>query len=380
MDRTILFKKITIFSGVFFIALLLNTFPALMTEFQRFFSMSVGKSGIIPFFSSIGTISANLIAIYLLAKKGTRIGLKFGFLTAFLGLAFASFLGFYTLVIGIFFISMTFGLIMTSLATTYSHLPLKHQDFSMYHSFFGIGGLIAPIIVKAIVGRGFTYNYVYLSYFIVFFIVLLMFATHPFENYKTEDYSFRDIKKALLNKKIVVLVLLLGFYAASEMSIVVWTGNFYKSIHHVGIKKYSLVLSMFWLIFTISRFFGNKKIKKFGVQRNIVAMSVLTVISAIIMLSSPFKYSVVFFGITAFFMATLFPSFHFLINYIADDNIKGPVNGFLFLTVSVVGMFFVPFVGIIADINIYYAFGIILLPFVVQAIVLPLLCKENIKL
>ncbi len=379
MSNSVLIKKITIFSGVFFIALLLNTFPALMTEFQRFFSMSVGKSGLIPFFSSIGTISANLIAIYLLARKGTRIGLKFGFFTAFSGLLFASILGFYTLAIGIFLISMTFGLIMTSLATTYSHLPLKHQDFSMYHSFFGIGGLIAPIVVKAIVGRGFTYNYVYMSYFIVFFIVLFMFLSHPFENYKTEDYSFSDLKRAVLDKKIVILVLLLGFYAASEMSIVVWTGNFFKSVHHIGIKKYSLVLSMFWAIFTISRFFGNKKIKKFGVQKNIVVMSVLTVVNVGIMLFTPFKYSVVFFGLTAFFMATLFPSFHFLINYIADDNVKGPVNGVLFLTVSIVGLFFVPFVGIIADINIYYAFGIILLPFVIQALVLPVLCKDNIK-
>ena len=379
MDRAILFKKITIFSGIFFIALLLNTFPALMTEFQKVFSMSVGKSGIIPFFSSMGTISANLLAIYLLAIKGTRIGLKLGFLSAFLGLVFASILSFYTLVAGIFLLSMTFGLIMTSLATTYSHLPLKHQDFSMYHSFFGIGGLIAPIVVKAIVGRGLTYNYVYLSYFVVFFIVLLMFVSHPFENYKTEHYSFKDIKKALLDKKIVVLVLLLGLYAASEMSIVVWTGNFYKSVHHIGIKKYSLVLSMFWFIFTISRFFGNRKIKRLGIQKNIIIMSLLTVLNVGIMLFAPFKYSVIFFGITAFFMATLFPSFHFLINYIADENIKGPVNGFLFLTVSVVGMFFVPFVGIIADINIYYAFGIILLPFLIQAVVLPLICKENIK-
>ncbi|BBB32897.1 fucose: H+ symporter, FHS Family, MFS superfamily [Thermotomaculum hydrothermale] len=380
MNKEIIAKKITIFSGVFFIAILLNTYPALMTEFQRYFSMSVGKSGVIPFFSSMGTISANILAIYLLAKKGTKIGLKLGFLTAFLGLLFASILGFYPLIFGIFLISMTFGLIMTSLSTTYSHLPLKHQDFSMYHSFFGIGGLIAPIIVKFILGKGLTYNYVYLSYFVIFLIVLFLFVSHPFENYKTENYSINDFKKAVLNKKIVILVLLLGFYAASEMSIVVWTGNFYKSVHKIGIKKYSLILSMFWLIFTVSRFFGNKKIKKLGVQKNIIIMSVLTILCVGIMLFFPFKYSVIFFGLTAFFMATLFPSFHFLINYIADNNVKGVVNGVLFLVVSIIGLFFVPFVGIIADINIYYAFGIILLPFVVQATVLPLICRENIKI
>jgi len=379
MNKEILLKKSVIFSGVFFIALLLNTFPALMTEFQSFFSMSVGKSGIIPFFSSAGTISANIIAIYLLARKGTKVGLKAGFFTAFLGLSLASYLNFYSLLAGIFFLSMTFGLIMTSLATTYSHLPLKHQDFSMYHAFFGIGGLVAPFVVKYFLSRGYTYNYVYLSYFSVFFIVVLLFYLNPFENYKTEGYSFADLKKALLEKRIVVLVFLLAFYAASEMSVVVWTGNFYKSVHKIGIEKYSMVLSLFWLIFTISRFFGNWKIMKLGVVRNIRLMSILTVITIVLMLKLPFKYSVIFFGLTAFFMATLFPSLHFLINYVADDNIKGPVNGFLFLAVSIVGMFFVPVVGVVAGLNIFYAFGIILLPFIIQAILLPFVCRENVR-
>ncbi len=379
MNKEILIKKITIFSGVFFVSLLLNTFPALMTEFQRVFSMSVGESGIIPFFSSMGTISANVLAIYLLAKVGTKAGIKSGLIIVFVGLVLASIQGLYFLVAGIFLIAMTFGLFMTSLSTVYSHFPLKHQDFSMYHSFFGIGGLIAPVVVKFLLGNGFTYNYVYMSYFIVFFIVLYMFLSHPFENYRAENYSFGDLKKAVLNKKIMILIVLLGLYAASEMSIVVWTGNFFKSVHKIGIRQYSMALSMFWVIFTISRFFGNKKIQKLGVKKNIVLMSFLTILTVLIMLFSPYKYSVVFFGLTAFFMATLFPSFHFLINYIADDSVKGPVNGVLFLTISIVGLFFVPFVGLIADINIYYAFGIILLPFVVQAVVLPLLCEENIR-
>ncbi len=380
MNKNIVYRKVVIFSGVFFIALLLNTFPALMTEFQRVYSLSVGESGIIPLFSSLGTICANLIAVYLLAKEGTKIGLKLGFLCAFSGLALSSIFNFYTLVTGIFFLSMTFGLVMTSLATTYSHLPLKSQDFSMYHSFFGIGGLVAPFFVKQVLERGFSYNFVYLSYFAIFFVVAYLLFSHPFENYRTENFSIKDLKRALLNKKIVVLVLLLGFYAASEMSIVVWTGNFYKSVHRIGIKQYSMVLSFFWFVFTISRFFGNRKIKKLGVKRNIILMSILTIGSVIFMLVLPFRFSVLFFGITAFFMATLFPSMHFLINYVADEDAKGPVNAFLFLTVSIVGMFFVPIVGIVAGINIYMAFGIILLPFFVQAIVLPAVCRENIRI
>ncbi len=380
MERLSIKKiRFTIFSGVFFVALILNTFPALMTEFQRYFSLSVAKSGIIPFFSSAGTISANLLAIYILAKKGTDFGLKLGFFAAAIGLSLASYPNFYSLLTGIFFLSITFGLIMTALATIYSHLPLKYQDFSMYHAFFGVGGLIAPVIVKFVLGKGLGYNFVYLSYFSVFLIVCYFVFSAKFENYKSENYSFSDLKKALLNRKIVVLVILLGLYAASEMSVVVWTGNFYKTVHKIGVRQYSLVLSLFWAVFAVSRLFGKIKMQRLGVKRNIVLMSLITVLVIVAMLVSPFGISVLFFGLTAFFMATLFPSLHFLINYIADPEVKGPVNGFLFLAVSVIGMFFVPLVGIVADRNIYLAFGIIILPFLIQAAVLPFLCSENIK-
>jgi len=159
------------------------------------------------------------------------------------------------------------------------------------------------------------------------------------------------------------------------MAIVVWAGNFFKSSFSFTVETSAMMLSAFWIVFTLGRFFGDRQIRKFTPQINARIMSLVCLALFSIFIFSPMRWSVSAFFLGALFMATIFPSIHFFLNRVAPDEVRAPLNAILFLAVSTFGMVGVPVIGIIGGINMRLGMSLMLVPFFLMVTVLPFLWK-----
>jgi len=355
----------------------LNTMPPLMVEFQRVFAISMGQSSVIPFAHSMGTILANIAAALVLSKIGTRKSTAIAVFAGAVGLAFAatshSLAGLTT---GIFFIAVAFAVTITTFSVIYAHFPVSKQNFSMFHSFFGMGGLAAPVFVKFYLGRNFSYRYVYVTYLAFLILFGLYIAFRPVSDYRVDDSPFHGVKK-LMHSRFLIVITLLGLYSVSEMAIVVWAGNFFKASFSFTVETSAMMLSAFWIVFTLGRFFGDRQIRKFTAKSNARVMSGICLVLFSVFIFSPMRWSVTAFLLGALFMATIFPSIHFFLNRVAPDDVRAPLNAVLFLAVSTFGMVGVPLIGIVGDINIRLGMSMMLVPFFLMLTVLPLMWKDK---
>jgi len=364
----------TIYSGVFFVALLLNTMPPLMLEFQKAFNLSISKSGLIPASHSLGTVLANLSAVYLLGRLGTVKIAYSGLVSAFLGLLFITLSNsFIFLCIGIFLLAFAFGLTISAYSTQISYLPENLRNYSLFHSFFGLGGFIAPLFVGFAISKFFSYKKVYLLYFLFMCIYLILLILSKPQNHKTKEPNFKKLAKKVFTKSNVALMLLAGFYASAEMSIVIWSGNFFSITHKTTTGKISIYISLFWLMFTIGRMFGGYQIKKLGGVKNSKIMAGISICFLIAVILKNKFISPVAFILIGLSVATIFPSIHHILNLNKDEEIRGMLNATLFLTVSISGFLFVPLVGTIAEQNL--TFG--MLTNIIPLIAIIFILKKN---
>ncbi|NOY23002.1 MAG: MFS transporter [Acidobacteria bacterium] len=370
-------SPMVLFAGLFLTSMFLNTMPPLMVEFQRVFAISMGHSSVIPFAHSMGTILANVAAALVLSKIGTRKSTAIAVLAGAVGLTFAatshSLVGLTT---GIFFIAVAFAITITTFSVIYAHFPVSRQNFSMFHSFFGMGGLVAPVFVKFFLSRNFSYRYVYITYLVLLILFGLYIAFRPVSDYRSDDSPFQGVKK-IMHSRYLIVIILLALYSVSEMAVVVWAGNFFKSSFSFTVETSAMMLSVFWILFTLGRFFGDRQIRKLTPQVNSRAMSLACLALFSVFIFSPMRWSVSAFFLGALFMATIFPSIHFFLNKIAPDDVRAPLNAILFLTVSTFGMIGVPVIGIVGGINIRLGMSLMLVPFFLMATILPFLWKAE---
>lgn len=366
------YKQFTIYLGVFFVALLLNTMPPLMLEFQNVFKLSIAKSGIIPASHSMGTVIANLFAVYLLGKLGTIRIAWYAIGISLLGLLSITLTNsFLFLCVGIFLLAFSFGLTISAFSTQVSYLPEKSRNYSLFHSFFGLGGFVAPLFVGFEASKHLGYKKVYILYFLILILYAFMLKNSKMINHKTKESNFKNISKMVFTKLNVLLMFLAAFYASTEMSIVIWSGNFFSIKHGITIEKVSLYISIFWLLFTLGRMFGNFQIRKLGgvLNSKIMAMIGIVCILGLIFLNTSF--SVITFVLIGFFIATIFPSLHHILNLNKNDEVRSMLNSALFLSVSLTGFFFVPFVGAVAEKYLIAGMLINIIPLIAVIFILP---------
>lgn len=348
-----------------------------MVEFQEVFDVSMGRSSIIPFCHSLGTITANIFAALLLSRIGTTRSSRYAVIAGIVGLTFAT-LGhsLFLLAAGIFFIALAFGLTITTYSVVYSHFPPTRQNFSLFHSFFGLGGLTAPIFVKFFLGNAMSYQHIYAAYLVLLICFAIYLFFRPIADFRADGSAFQGIRK-LMAPRYIVLITLLALYSVSEMAIVVWAGNFFNRRFLFSVQTSALMLSGFWILFTTSRLLGDFQIRRLSPKRNAHMMSLTSFIVFAVFIFAPVNFSVLAFLVGALSMATIFPSIHLFLNRNTPSELRSPLNSLLFLMVSTLGMAGVPLLGIVGDFNIYLGMSLMLIPFALMVFFLPLLFQTS---
>ncbi|MDO9577574.1 MAG: MFS transporter [Candidatus Cloacimonadales bacterium] len=360
-----------VFFEMFLASLLANSLAPLVTSYQEQFQLSMAQASLFPVISTLGGVIANLLGTFFIAHIGLR---RYNYI--FLILMILTFIIFYYVhsVLLLFTALFMFGFsIATGMAVTstlLSQLPLKYHNFGLYHAFFGLGGIITPGLIGLLLAKNIDYHNIYLLFLAVTVIaVIFLWKARLVPDYKFEKTGFIESLSIIKLRVVYLSLIILILYAGCEMGIVLWSGNLFSQAFHFSKESSALFLSGFWIIFTLGRIFTHQIEKFCGFFKTQYVFISLLLLGLALLLGA--RWPLAFFLI-ALGMAPIFPlTQKYAVSHIPKHQI-GMFSGVLFGFLGLGNMFIPGAMGLLGNINIYYAF---LLPIFLLSIILIVVFK-----
>ncbi len=331
--------------------------PALITTFQKEYDLSIAQSAIIPIISTLGGFITNVIIASVSARMGLkRLNLYFLFisLVACIILAFSSNLYLFLVGITLIGISTAFGLTNTS--TIFAHIKLKYQNYGVFHAFFGIGGIITPAIISFLFKHDLNYRYIY-YFLIVVYLGFIGFValTKLVENRKYDNIKFKEAFSIIRKSFVLPVLIIIVFQAGSEQGIVMWSGNLLSDAMGHTAQFASLILSFYWIVFTISRLMIQFMEKFLGKLNSAKLSSILSIVFLVLLLltSKP-----IFFVLLAAAMAPTFPLMQKYSVQKLPPREVGLFNGMVFAFASIGNVIIAGSMGGMGDHSIKFSYFI----------------------
>ncbi|MDK2900426.1 MAG: hypothetical protein PWQ45_968 [Thermosipho sp. (in: thermotogales)] len=357
-----------IFLNIFLGALLANSIAPLMPVFQEKLNATVAFSTFIPVVNTAGTTIFSFIISFFINKLGLKkthfIGHLF-LLSSLLILSFLESLKF--ILLGVFLLGSGLSIIFTSSTTFLSHF--KDPKFGIVHGFFGLGGILSPMFVSLFLKSGISYKYLYLIYlsFVIFLFIWNMNMKFP--DIKIDENSFSS-SKPYLKPLFYITVLSLFFYSASEISTATWAPNLFLNFGFTK-QQAALFLSIFWGLFTFSRFLMDFLLKFVNYRLYVLTITSLSFIflSLLIVLKIPFLFYL--FGLS---MGAIFPLIQRNANIKLDKSEVGFLNGITYSATGIGSLLFISLMGYISKFSIRAMFVV---PIIGLAVVF--LLQKNLR-
>lgn len=354
------------FFEMFLVSIAANALAPLITTFQDQYKLSITTSSLFPVFLSSGGILANFLGAFIISRLGV---IKYNFLFLF-SLALTAVLFFIAsnsamLFAAVFVLGITTGTGMAVTSTILSHLDKRLQNFGLYHACFGLGGILTP----AIIGIFFKYNLDYRIVFIIIFFSAVSTAIYqisskilPDHVYETESFikSLSVIKLPVVYLSLIILI----FYASSEMGTVLWSSNLFMQAFQFTKESSVMFLSGFWLVFTVGRIFTQQIENKLKFKKTILISLLIVLFSLALLLWKGLPF---LFWIMALGMAPIFPTVQkYAMQHIPKSQV-GLFNNLLYGFLGIGNLILPALMGVFGGINIYYAF---LIPIAAMLIIL----------
>jgi fucose permease len=348
-------QQTTLLIAHFAVALALNTSMPLLPILKSTLGLSVLETSVLPTLLTVSTAIANLLAGFLIAHIGQKRLLMGGFLlmiggTILLALA-TSFMG---IAIAFFVMGIGIGWLFTALTTMFSGLPAEMQNFGIYHSLFGMGGFLAPIILNQTLRSGLSYRWLFAAYAAMLFLLFLtFFLNRSIENIRYPGASFRGMIAVLAGPLVSVSLLAFAAYAAVEIGTSNLSGI--MSVDFYGLNEISAgyILSGFWLAFSISRFFSEHLAKRFGGLRFLALCGVMSLGVVILWSVEAGAWMYVLAGLT---FGPVFPVLQKWVNRQLEPEKRGLFNGMTYAFTGLGATITLPIMGRLGDIRMSYAF------------------------
>ena len=209
------------------------------------------------------------------------------------------------------------------------------------HSFFGIGALLAPVVVAQIVSFSYPTT---LSYYVLALLLLPVAAYTLRLSSPVHAESENQPESSVSNARIVLLVaLFLFFYVGAETSFAGWIFTYTIQLNLSGASTAAYLTSLFWGALTIGR------IVTIPLSARLKPLSIVTasiagcVASIVLVMLIPRSFAVVVLGTGAlgFFMGSVFPT---TLSFAGRRmRMTGQVTGWFVLTASA-GAMIVPLI------------------------------------
>ncbi len=187
----------------------------------------------------------------------------------------------------VFYLSFIFtntgmAFVSISINTLVSIMKVKSSAviMNLIHFSYGMGATITHKGCGLLLDRGLTYSHIYflLISLITIVLILVFFTKIPTEEKqeeKKERLDFTSREKLVLG----IMAIGLGLYVSAEIQTGNWLVNYIKNTFQYSENTASNYSSIFFLTFSIGRFFGGFVAEKYGYLKSVlISMCVATVI------------------------------------------------------------------------------------------------------
>jgi len=349
--------QLYIFTAMFVYSMTTNSVAPLLLDIQEQYGISIAVSSIVPLLKTVSVIGANIIGSMFIAQAGIRNTINSAILLGIFGsILFAVGHSFWVICIAGVFIGAGTGITFMGLSTLNSHLEKQYQNFGLFHAFFGLGGITSPLMVSFIQRYGIHYRYMYVFFSLVLAALFIFsFLTHYVSNIKYQRIRFREAGR-ILSKPVVYLTFAVFFlYSGSEIGIITWNGNLFHGGFGTSKGYASLMLSIFWGVFTFGRVITQNIERRIG-PHNLLRFSPYLVLISVPLLV--FTHWPIFLFTAAVGLAPIFPTTQKFGNLQLPGRQAGLYNGIVFVFAASGSSIFVTLMGVIADLNIFAAYAV----------------------
>ncbi len=368
-------RNIALF-GHFAAAIAMNTLAPLLPVLQDKLDLTIFQSSALPTAMAVAIMVSNLIMGIIIIHIGHKHALIYGIFLMMLG----SILGFFSnnfvmALITYLTVGFAAGAIFTSLATIYSGIELKYQNFGFFHAAWGLGGMTSPILVTLVLNLNRDYHELYLVHIAILGLFLyLLTREKDLKNQKYSSFKFSKIVSVIKYPVVLLGILSASLYAGTEIGSFTWSLNMSVDGYGVTQKMGGYILSSFWLLFTLGRIFADSLAFKIGPIKLTTICSLLTSIILVVWLLgiSPFLFPLI--GLT---FAPVFPVIHKYVNNKLKPEERGLYNGLCYAGTGLASTLILPIMGSLGDKSMFFAYIPVLIISIALIFILQLFKKLN---
>jgi fucose permease len=286
---------VLLFATMFMLGLVENmrgvSFPLIKDEFDVPFK----QQGFLVSMLSLAYVLANILAGILLGRFDIKPAVFAGYSAICLGLVLIPFMpGFFSLSFALFAVFGGFGFLDIGMNALASRVFVTKAALLMnlLHSFYGIGSMLGPRIA------GFAENHTGLgwrfAYLLSLPLVLLLFAVAAVSRFPKSSIDDTDagdhaanisgngagrrtFLDAVKTPMVWLLSVTLGLALIIDANTPNWGPLYFQDVYGLDpAKEGASFLSMFFLLFTVSRLVCGPILEKIGYIRSLLGVSVLT--------------------------------------------------------------------------------------------------------
>jgi fucose permease len=324
----------------------------ILPKLQEDLGLSYSQAGFILSSSNIGFLISSFLSGLLIDRLGIRRVLLFGvalFLLSLFGFGMST--AFIMLVLFFVASGLGAGSMEIGLNTLVPSLYPNQQSkfFNMLHGFYGIGGILSPVIVGWLLVHGVNWNQVYIGASIIVLVALAGLSRTKLPPSKTvEKIDFVELKGLLQNRLFLLYTFIIVVYIAAEVGLGAYLPVYLTEVRDLSIEQAALFLSLFFVTFSAGRIWGGIVVERLGDIRSLLIFSIIGVL-VLGMGQLSLAWTVWLFPVSGLFFSILFPTMASMVSRTFPRRI-GTALGFLFAAAGTGAMLSVWLIGVAADI------------------------------
>jgi len=284
-----------------------STWASRIPTIKTFFNLNDAELGTILLTMPISSIIGLPISGWLVSKFDSRIPLVvsfvfFSFSLALIGYSTTSFM----LVLAICMFSFFMRILNISMNTQSITLQNKFEKriVGSFHGLWSTGGLIGVVFSTLMVKFGVSMQLHLLI--ISIFTLIVSLASYRYTLKKDKSISGNKLIIGKPDTFILYLGVIIFFGAMCEGGMFDWSGVYFKEIVKEEVFTYGYLTFMATMAF--SRFFSDRIVQEFGVQKTYIVSALLIALGVSIAVIFPFFWSALFgFCLVGFGTAPIFP-------------------------------------------------------------------------
>ena len=267
--------------GMFFVI-----YSPLLPSIAQTFDLSLSQAGVIFTVSFTGYLIITLLSGFFSDKYGKKLAIAINLLGSAIALFIIGFISeFSVLLICMFFAGGCSGSLEAVVSAYLVDLNPKKEAFFVNAAqiFFGLGAIIAPILVGWALTAGISWMHCYLALSFLFLICLIVLFTTKVKTVQSSDkVQLKQIKTILSSRKVRLLCVCMLCYSGSETSTMGWLGTYLQSDAGFSTMFSSLAISALYLFMVAGRVGCLGALKKIDERKIVIALAFSTVIGLIV--------------------------------------------------------------------------------------------------